>query len=290
MNNRRLTSYYFAVELDGIDTVSFTECTGLTAETTIYEVEEGGYNTSTHNFIGQSRYPNLVLRGGISKSNLLHNWCKNWFNQGSNDKVERKSISIVLYNSARKEMFRWNLFRCFPCRWKVETLDVKDNSYAIEMLEIAYEDMEVDGNENYEKNTDTFSKLLAQSESEEQRLIIDTFVFVGHGTVTLGAFDSIVLHFGFLPLRRVNTRTTDVMRDMENHMRRFGGVQSRLMFNGTNIHTQALLPQDIDRILSISGGMIFLSRDTQPGIVNQRQRFSNNFYFISNTFQEPANA
>ena len=60
-----------------------------------------------------------------------------------------------------------------------------------------------------------------------------------------------------MPLRRVNTRTTDVMRDMENHMRRFGGVQSRLMFNGTNIRTQALLPQDIDHILRIRGGRYF---------------------------------
>jgi len=147
MDNKSLTSYYFIVELDGIETVSFTECTGLVAETTVYEVEEGGYNTSTHKFIGHSKYPNLILRKGISKINLLHEWCKSWFNQGDNDKVERKTISVVLYNSARKEMFRWNLFRCFPCRWKVEALDVKDNSYAIEMLEIAYEEMEVDETE-----------------------------------------------------------------------------------------------------------------------------------------------
>jgi len=152
MDNKRLTSYYFTVELDGIETVSFIECTGLAAETTVYEVEEGGYNTSTHKFIGDSKYPNLVLRNGISKISLLHEWCKSWFNQGDNDKVERKTISVVLYNSARKEMFRWNLFRCFPCRWKLEPLDVKDNSYAIEMLEIAYEGMEVDETEDMPVN------------------------------------------------------------------------------------------------------------------------------------------
>jgi phage tail-like protein len=152
MDNRRLTSYYFIVELDGIETVSFTECTGLAAEVTVYEVEEGGYNTSTHKFIGHNKYPNLILRKGISKRNLLHEWCKSWFNQGDNDKVERKTISVVLYNSARKEMFRWNLFSCFPCRWKVEALDVKDNSYAIEMLEIAYEDMAVDETEEMPTN------------------------------------------------------------------------------------------------------------------------------------------
>ena len=91
MDNNRLTSYYFAVELDGIQTVSFTECSGLVAETTIYEIEEGGYNLSTRKFLGRNRYPNLVLRKGISKSNLIQRWCKSWSNRNSNEKPERKT-------------------------------------------------------------------------------------------------------------------------------------------------------------------------------------------------------
>jgi phage tail-like protein len=54
-----LSSYYFTVEIDGIQTDRFFSCEGLEVDSNVYEVEEGGYNMSTHKRIGHTRSRNL---------------------------------------------------------------------------------------------------------------------------------------------------------------------------------------------------------------------------------------
>ena len=56
-DNKSLSSYLFTVEIDGIETARFQKCEGLEAETYVYEIEEGGLNTTTHKFYGRTRYP-----------------------------------------------------------------------------------------------------------------------------------------------------------------------------------------------------------------------------------------
>jgi len=144
-DNQRLSSYIFTVEIDGIETARFQKCEGLEMETYIYEVEEGGYNTSTHKFLGRTRYPNLILEKGISPNNALYRWYKETVLEGR--KVERKNGSIVLKNSENKEIKRWNFFRAIPCRWIGPRLEVNLGSeYALERIEIAHEGIELDSN------------------------------------------------------------------------------------------------------------------------------------------------
>jgi len=64
MGKDAVSSYYFTVEIDGIQTDRFFSCEGLEVETSIHEIEEGGYNGSTHKFLGRTRYPNLILNKG----------------------------------------------------------------------------------------------------------------------------------------------------------------------------------------------------------------------------------
>jgi hypothetical protein len=44
MVGEKLSSYYFTVEIDGIQTDRFFECEGLEMEVMVFEVEEGGLN------------------------------------------------------------------------------------------------------------------------------------------------------------------------------------------------------------------------------------------------------
>ena len=60
-DDKKISAYLFFVEIDGIETARFQKCEGLEAETYVYEIEEGGLNTSTHKFYGRTRYPNLIL-------------------------------------------------------------------------------------------------------------------------------------------------------------------------------------------------------------------------------------
>jgi phage tail-like protein len=130
-----MSSYYFTVEIDGIQTDRFFECEGLEMTATVFEVEEGGFNTSTHKCIGQNRSPTLILKKGVNKNNELINWHQN----NINGKFERKNISVILMNSAYEEIRRWDIYRAFPTRWKCSTLDASDNTFLVETIEIAYE-------------------------------------------------------------------------------------------------------------------------------------------------------
>jgi phage tail-like protein len=135
MIDEKLSSYYFTVEIDGIQTDRFLECEGLEMEARVFEVEEGGLNISTHKRIGTSRSPSLILKKGVNKNNELINWYQN----NINGNFERKNISIILMNSAHEEIRRWDIYRAFPIRWKCAPLDTNDNIFLVETIEIAYE-------------------------------------------------------------------------------------------------------------------------------------------------------
>jgi phage tail-like protein len=140
-----LSAYLFTVEIDGIETARFQKCEGLEAETYVYEVEEGGLNTTTHKFFGRTRYPNLVLEKGISMNEALFTWYKESVLEGR--KLERKNGSIILKDSKNEEIKRWNFFRAFPCRWIGPRLETNLGSeYALERIEITHEGIVVDRN------------------------------------------------------------------------------------------------------------------------------------------------
>jgi len=144
-DEQRLSSYLFSVEVDGIETARFQKCEGLEAETYVYEIEEGGYNTSTHKFYGRTRYPNIILEKGISENNALYKWYKETVLEDR--KVERKDGSIILKDTENNEVKRWNFFRAFPCRWIGPRLETNLGSdYALERIEIAHEGIMLDSN------------------------------------------------------------------------------------------------------------------------------------------------
>lgn len=142
-DDSRITEYYFTVELDGIETARFQKCDGLEAETYVYEVEEGGLNTTTHKFYGRTRYPNLVLEKGITDNDELFKWYKATLLEDR--KIERKNGAVVLKDTEGQELKRWNFFRAFPCRWTGPRLEAnRRGEYAVERIEIAHEGLEVD--------------------------------------------------------------------------------------------------------------------------------------------------
>jgi phage tail-like protein len=135
MDDEKLSPYYFMVEIDGIQLAHFKECYGLEMETGVYEIEEGGLNTSTHKFFAHNRNPNIILKRGVTDNNDLLKWYQNVINGN----FERKNGSIILMDSSFDEIKRWDFHRAFPCRWKGPSLDTRDNTYAIEMIEIVHE-------------------------------------------------------------------------------------------------------------------------------------------------------
>jgi len=135
---------YFSIELEGIESAKFLYCEGLEAYTSVFEINEGGLNTNSHKFTGKIRYPNIILKNGVTENSDLFNWFKD---TGSADKkIERKNGSIIMYNPKGEEIKRWNFFKAIPCRWKGPILGFKEKIIAVESIEIAHEGLEIDKN------------------------------------------------------------------------------------------------------------------------------------------------
>lgn len=131
----------FRVELDGITEAEFLECSGLKNSTDVVEYYEGGENTYMHKFIGNTKYPNIVLKKGVTaNSKLIWDW-RNAIT--SNQKPLFKNGAIILLNDRLQEICRWNFKNGWPCRWDGPELKGGTNALSVEVLEIAHDGFSV---------------------------------------------------------------------------------------------------------------------------------------------------
>src|SRR5579871_2103360 len=86
----------------------FTEVSGLQVEMQIQEYEEGGTNTYIHKLPGRLKVSNVTMKHGLTKSNDFLHWCLN---------LERRNVSVVMYDSVGKPVIRWNFAKAYPVKW-----------------------------------------------------------------------------------------------------------------------------------------------------------------------------
>lgn len=132
-----LTSKFW-IEISGVTEAVFSEVTGLTVETEVFEYAEGGVNDYAHKLPGRTRFTNITLKRGWSKSDEL--W--KWYAKIVDGKMERRPVSIVMYenkgSNAGQPVARWDLERAYPVRWQGPDFRSDGNATAIESLEIAH--------------------------------------------------------------------------------------------------------------------------------------------------------
>ncbi len=131
---------HFFVEIDGVDQGGVTECTGLQVEVEVTDFQEGGNNGFIHKLPGRTKFTNVVLKYGVTDSSDL--W--DWFQDVSQGKVERKDVSVVLYDDEQTEIRRWNLREAFPSKWVGPAFNADKQAVAIETLELAHHGFEVE--------------------------------------------------------------------------------------------------------------------------------------------------
>ncbi|MEC0230399.1 phage tail protein [Paenibacillus alba] len=128
-------AFRFVVELDGLIAAGFSEVTGMKSEVEVKPLWEGGVNTHPHYMVQHTKFPNIVLKRGMSNSNEL--W--EWYYAVSQGKIKRMNGSIILNNAEGHEMCRWNFFRAFPVKWNGPDLNASNGNVAIESLELVHE-------------------------------------------------------------------------------------------------------------------------------------------------------
>lgn len=138
-------NHYFALELQGLEVAHFVECTGLKSVSTVFEIEEGGYNGNVHKRPGQSRWENIVLKSATSVSMRLLEW-RDEFLQDLYQSREGTSGSVVVYSNAGAELRRFNFVSAWPVGWEGPQLNAGGSELGIETLELAHEGIYIDGN------------------------------------------------------------------------------------------------------------------------------------------------
>ncbi len=129
-----IPAYIFYVEIDGVLEATFTECSALESEIAIQEYEEGGVNTHVHQLPGRVKYKPLTLKYGTAGSDAL--W--DWYQQICQGQIEKKNISVVLFDYAGEEVRRWDLQAAYPSKWAGPALQTARHAPAIESLTLVH--------------------------------------------------------------------------------------------------------------------------------------------------------
>lgn len=130
------------LEIDGITEGVFREVSGLDSETEVIEhrVTGKGGNLVVHKVPGALKWPNIVLRRGVTDDKKLHDW-RQKIEQGQIE-ANRKNGTVTLYSPDGTAVARYSFKNGWPCKFKGPALDASKNELAIEELEIAHEGLE----------------------------------------------------------------------------------------------------------------------------------------------------
>lgn len=132
----------FIVHIDGLEIGAFTEVSGLSVEVEVEELSEGGHNQFVHKLPGRMKWPNIVLKRGVTESDSLFEWLNRSSGDGfagAGNKLERCEGEIVLVDAARKPVRRWQFAGAYAVRWNGPTLAASSTDLATEELEIAHD-------------------------------------------------------------------------------------------------------------------------------------------------------
>jgi len=130
-------NYNFTVEIQGLLRGGFTEVSGLDADTETETVEEGGLNTGAHILPGKTTFSDLVMRRGVTDSDVL--WP--WYQKVIQGKVERRNVTISMLDGMGNAVTSWNFERAFPKRFAAPSFDSMNAQIAFQEIVLAHEGM-----------------------------------------------------------------------------------------------------------------------------------------------------
>jgi len=111
----------------------FSECTGIAVEVETKEYMEGGSNDFVHKLPTRVKYPNIVLKRGITHEEALLQW---FFD--SRFTPDRHDMTITLLGPGTQDVRSWVFMNAYPVKWTGPNLNANSNSVASEQLEIVH--------------------------------------------------------------------------------------------------------------------------------------------------------
>ena len=129
-------NFRFKVEIDGLVVGGFSEVSGLHQEVETEDYFEGGVNGYAHKLPKAVKYPNLVLKRGITDADNLWEWQRSVGKKQT--KIDRKTIRIIMLDSEGKEKLAWRCLKAYPVKWGGPDLKGDANTVAMESLELSH--------------------------------------------------------------------------------------------------------------------------------------------------------
>jgi phage tail-like protein len=130
----------FKVDLPGIGLGRFRECTGLAAEIEVKDYNEGGVNDRVHKLPTRMKYPNLVLKRGVTYEDAFLKWLYK-----TQREAQRIAVTVSLIGPTGLPVRSWAFSDAFPIKWTGPNLNASSNQVATETLEIVHAGLQVRG-------------------------------------------------------------------------------------------------------------------------------------------------
>ena len=149
------SSFTVIIDNPPLALATFQEVSVLSVEIEVEEFAEGGENTFLHQVPVRSKFPNLVLKRGMSQDDYLYNWIQeagNWHLDGP-EEMNRREVTLVLWGSfpepavsmartaglpVRNPLRAWTFVDAFPVKWTAPNFSLSGDEFPIEELELAH--------------------------------------------------------------------------------------------------------------------------------------------------------
>ncbi|GAB3591955.1 phage tail protein [Angustibacter peucedani] len=116
----------------------FAEVSGLGTSIDVIEYRNGNDKSGgVRKLPGLRRYPNLVLKRGITGDTSLWQWI-------SQTPPDKRTVVVTLLDETRQAVRRYVLTGAFPVKLTGPDLSAESSEVAMETLELSYEGLRVD--------------------------------------------------------------------------------------------------------------------------------------------------
>jgi phage tail-like protein len=131
----------FKFEVGGKDIGAFTEVSGLSVQIDVEELAEGGQNHYTHRLLGRMKWPNLVLKRGITNTDALFEWLMQFSGDGltrAGNMVVPETGKVSVLDAQGNPIRTWSFTGAKPVRWSGPKLAASSRELAVEELEVCH--------------------------------------------------------------------------------------------------------------------------------------------------------
>ena len=135
-----VTGFHFLVQFelspqeDG-DT-RFQEVSGLNVEVNLDTYNEGGENRFVHRLPGRTKYPDLVLKRGLTTTSGLTSWCLDAL---ENFNYQPTNLTVSLLDETHQPLLSWYVVNAIPIKYEIAGFNADQSQVVIESMTLRYE-------------------------------------------------------------------------------------------------------------------------------------------------------